>query len=137
MNTAHNKMETDDLKTLFDNFNPELSDSKTFMDTLSKQLKAVDAVKADARAMRSMNRKAVAVAAAVGFVAGVLFTLLVPLAANWLSGIILGLKHASAEQTSTISSTLCWLIAAAGTSMAALQAYDFTMWRLGYKKQTH
>lgn len=137
MNSTHNKMETDDLKTLFDNFNPELSDSKKFMDTISKQLRAMDVVKAEARAMRSMNRKAVAVAAAAGFVAGVLFTLLVPLAANWLSSIILGLKHASVEQTSTISSTLCWLIAAAGTTMAALQAYDFTMWRLGRSKQAH
>lgn len=68
-------MEDKDLQKLFQSFQPELSSDSRFMDTLLANMKKVEFLRRQQEIARRQNRIAVAVAAVTGFVAGVVFML--------------------------------------------------------------
>ena len=71
-------MEDDKLKSLFSNFEPELSSDFLFMNKLQRNLNSVELIKQHTAEVRSRSRKAVAIAAIVGFIVGFLFSLSLP-----------------------------------------------------------
>lgn len=77
-------MEEDKLKSLFAEFRPELSSDRQFMSCLERNMESVEIVKRRMAEMRARNRRAIAVAAVVGFVVGFLFSLALP----YLSGLV-------------------------------------------------
>ena len=64
-----------ELKSLFTNFEPELSSDFKFMNKLERNLNSVEIIKRHTAEVRSRNKKAVAIAAFAGFIVGFVFSL--------------------------------------------------------------
>ena len=77
-------MEDDKIKSLFSNFEPELSSDFKFMRSLEEKLDSVEIVKLHNAEVQSRSKKAVTFAALAGFVIGLLFSLILP----YISGIV-------------------------------------------------
>lgn len=118
----------DKLKEIFSDFNPDLSSDSLFMSRLERSLNSVEIVKQHAAEMESRNRKAVAIAAIIGFISGFLFSLLLP-----------ALQHAIASWQLTLSDSswlspiaenftiLAWLAIAIASSLIVLNAYEVSL----------
>lgn len=79
-------MEDDKLKELFKSYNPKLSPGARFMARLERNMEAVEEIKRQVVARRRCNSIAVVVASLVGFVTGVLLTLVYPVVEAWIAG---------------------------------------------------
>lgn len=118
-------MEDDKLKSLFADFQPELSSDSLFMNRLERNMESVEIVKRRMEEMRARNRRAVAVAAIVGFVVGFLFSLTLP----YLSGLVAGWQ-VTLPQESIMSVVADWFAVIAwgvigGTAViSAINTYD-------------
>lgn len=80
-------MDDDKIKSLFQDFEPELSSDFNFMSRLHHNLDALELVKQHNGALRKRNKLAVLIAGVFGFVFGIISTLLFPILSNWLSSI--------------------------------------------------
>lgn len=86
-------MEDDKIKSLFQNFEPELSSDLNFMARLQRSMDAVELVKQRNAALQKRNKLAMLIAGAFGFVLGIISTLLFPVLAGLISGIHLPELH--------------------------------------------
>ncbi len=68
-------MEDDKLKSLFTNFEPELSSDFKFMNKLERNLNSVEIIKRHTAEVRSRNKKAVAIAALPDLLSASVFSL--------------------------------------------------------------
>jgi len=80
-------MQDDDLRKLFEDFQPELSSDSLFLNKLQQHLDAVELIKRHNAALKKYSRTAVAIAACVGFVVGMVFTLALPYLGHFISGV--------------------------------------------------
>ncbi|MDE7388562.1 MAG: hypothetical protein K2M97_04845, partial [Muribaculaceae bacterium] len=71
-------MEDDELKRIFSDFEPDMSPDFQFVSKLEQRLEAVEIVREQVAEVRSRSRKAVVIAAVVGFVVGFLSSLSLP-----------------------------------------------------------
>lgn len=71
-------MEEDKIKDIFSKFEPPLTSDFQFMNRVETNMRSVEFVKEHGAKLRVMNRKAVAIAAVVGFICGMLFSLALP-----------------------------------------------------------
>ena len=120
--------ENDKLKELFRGFDPDVSSESTFMMKLEHSLNSVEIVKRHSEEMESRHRKAVAMAAVVGFVAGFLCSLLLP-----------ALQNGVAVWKDTLAETswfmpvadnimvIGWMMVAVTSTLFALNTYDLTL----------
>lgn len=118
-------MEDDKLKSLFAEFQPELSSDRQFMNRLERNMESVEIVKRRVEEMRARNRRAVTVAAVVGFVVGFLFSLTLP----YLSGVVAGWQLTLPEEsvTSVLAdwfAVISWVVIGAVAVTAAINTYD-------------
>ena len=118
-------MEEDKLKSLFAEFRPELPSDSQFMDRLTRNMESVEIVKRRVEEMRARNRRAVTVAAVVGFVVGFLFSLTLP----YLSGVVAGWQLTLPEEsvTSVLAdwfAVISWVVIGAVAVTAAINTYD-------------
>ena len=122
-------MDQDDkLKELFSDFNPDLSSDSLFMSRLERSLNSVEIVKRHAAEMELRNRKAVAIAAIIGFISGFLFSLLLPALQHAVASWQLTLPDSSwlspiAENFAIIA----WLAIALASSLIALNTYELSL----------
>lgn len=118
-------MEDDKLKALFADFQPELSSDSLFMNRLERNMESVEIVKRRMEEMRARNRRAVAVAAIVGFVVGFLFSLTLP----YLSDLVAGWQ-VTLPQESVMSvvadwfAVISWGVIGCTAVIAAINTYD-------------
>jgi uncharacterized membrane protein len=77
--------EDDEIKKIFAGFEPELSSDSAFMNRLIRNMEMVEDVKRQNSALRKNNKIAMAVASLVGFMVGIVFTLLSPYVTEMLS----------------------------------------------------
>lgn len=118
-------MEEDKLKSLFAEFRPELSSDRRFMDRLTRNMESVEIVKRRMAETRARNRRAVTVAAIVGFVVGFLFSLTLP----YMSGLVAGWQ-VTLPQESVMSVVADWFVVIAWgvigctAVIAAINTYD-------------
>lgn len=118
-------MEEDKLKSLFAEFRPELSSDRRFMDRLTRNMESVEIVKRRVEEMRARNRRAIAVAAIVGFIVGFLFSLSLP----YLSGLVAGWQ-VTLPQESVMNvvadwfAVMAWGVIGAVVVTAAINTYD-------------
>ena len=118
-------MKDDDLKHLFSDYNPELQTSdEDFMDTLARNMEAVDAVKQQIAATNRRYKRAAVLSAVIGFAAGSLMTLI-------LSEI--GTFEITIPRINIVfsSANMSWLIIAGTTTMSALTAFAVTQTKMG------
>lgn len=115
-------MEDDKLKKIFEDFNPQLSDDGDFLNELTRRMESVELVKEHNDAVRSRGRKAFVIAATVGFLSGVLFTILFSLLIDSAFSFTVGslaitLRHG----------VISWIIVAGVSVVCALNAYEAAM----------
>lgn len=72
------KMEERSIREIFDSFEPELSSDFQFMSRLKSNMDSVEIVKQHNLEEMRNNRKAVVIAAAVGFLCGIIFSMFLP-----------------------------------------------------------
>lgn len=121
-------MEDDKLKSLFSNFEPELSSDFLFMNKLQRNLNSVELIKQHTVEVRSRSRKAVAIAAIVGFIVGFLFSLSLPYLSEAVSNWQLTLPSESVMNVFANNFTIIAWIVIGGTSVfAALNSYELSL----------
>ena len=115
--------ENDSLKDLFDDFNPELSDDKQFMDRLVAGMDAVDLFKMSERRRTERLRIVAVVSALAGFFCGVILTLLFPLIVNFLHPFIINLSNFSPD-TQLLTNSIAWGLVAIASLAATFGTYS-------------
>lgn len=121
-------MEDDKLKSLFSDFEPELSSDFQFMSKLERNLNSVEIIKQHTAEVRSRNKKAVVIAAFVGFIVGFVFSLSLPYLSNAVSDWQLTLPSESMMYTFANNFTIIAWIVIGGTSvLAALNTYEISL----------
>ena len=121
-------MEDDKIKSLFSNFDPELSSDFQFMNTLRRSLNSVEIIKRHTAEVRARNRKAVAIAAFAGFIVGFLFSLSLPYLNDAISTWQLTLPQDSILNAfATNFPTIAWLIIGGASVSVALNSYDLSL----------
>jgi hypothetical protein len=127
-------MEDDKLKDLFTNFQPEMSSSLQFMAKLQKDMKRVEFLKQHNLAIKRRNKLAVCIAAAVGFLMGVVLTLLFQLIGSWVSTFSISLPHLQINSITIDYSFVGWIIMAVTCIITALNAYEIALVKLTPQK---
>lgn len=112
--------ENDELRSLFDAFDPGLSSTSDFMSRLDRNIERVEVIKEHQRELRRRGRLAVTLAALAGFVAGALLTLAVPVMQAWLADIARGLP----AELSALPSLLPWVLTALVSMGASREVYE-------------
>ena len=88
-------MEDKSIRELFNNFDPELSNDFQFMSRLKNNMDSVELVKKHNLELQRKNRKAVIIAASVGFLFGLLFSMFLPAIGEAVKGMQAGLHPGS------------------------------------------
>jgi hypothetical protein len=127
-------MEDDKLKELFTNFQPEMSSSLQFMAKLQKNMERVEILKQHSLAIKKRNKFAVCIAAAIGFLMGVILTLLFPLIGSWVSTFSISLPHLQISSFTIDYSFVGWIIMAVTCIITALNAYEIALVKLTPKE---
>lgn len=122
-------MEDKDIQQLFQAYQPKLSSEREFMSTLTASMRKVEFLKRQQEAVRRQNRIAVAVAAVTGFVAGVVFMLLMPYISAFIDSVageffsvfrILG-------DTADPVPVLSWVIVGMTTVLLSISSYHVAL----------
>ncbi len=127
-------MEDDKLKELFKSYNPKLSPGARFMARLERNMEAVEEIKRQVVARRRCNSIAVVVASLVGFVTGVLLTLVYPVVEAWIAGADFSIPGLGVTVMSLDWQIGCWVVMAVVSVLAAINAYELTLSRLSGKR---
>ena len=88
-------MEDKSIRELFNNFDPKLSNDFQFMSRLKSNMDSVELVKKHNLELQRKNRKAVIIAASVGFLFGLLFSMFLPAIGEAVKGMQAGLHPGS------------------------------------------
>ena len=121
-------MEDEKIRSMFSDFEPELSSDFMFMNKLQQSLDSVEIVRQHTAELRSRNKKAVAIAAAVGFIVGFLFSLSLPSLYNAFAKLQLSLPDASIMHTvADYFTIIAWSIIGATSVFAALNTYEVSL----------
>jgi hypothetical protein len=123
-------MEDDKLKELFNNFQPEMPSSLQFMAKLQKNMERVEILKQHNLAIKRRNKLAVCIAATIGFLMGVILTLLFPLIGSWVSTFSISLPHLQISSLTIDYSFVGWIIMAVTCIITALNAYEIALVKL-------
>lgn len=129
-------MEDDKLKSMLTNFEPELSSDFQFMSKLERSLNSVEILKQHAAEVRSRNKKAVVLAAVLGFIVGMLFSLSLPYLSSAVAEWQLSLPGDSMLNALADNFRIISWIAIGGTSvLTALNTYEVSLSLLKPKAQ--
>lgn len=121
-------MEDDKLNILFSNFEPELSSDFQFLNQLQQKLNSLESIKQYTSEIRTLNKKAVAIAVLIGFVVGFLFSLSLPYLCDGISNWQLRLPsesilHAFANNFPLIA----WIVISGTSVLAAINTYEVSL----------
>lgn len=121
-------MEEDKLKTLFSDFEPELTSDFQFMNRLQRNLNSVELIKRRNAEARIRSKKAVVIAAVVGFIVGFLFSLSLPYLTEAVSNWRLELPSGSALIALADNfATIAWLVIGAISVLIAINTYELSL----------
>ena len=125
-------MDNDNLKEIFNAFEPNLAPSTRFMSRLERNLDSVEYIRRQNLEAKARSKRAVAIAAAVGFATGVIFSFALPyvghavssLAALWPKMRPLGFVAGNYQ-------IIAWIITGCATVFTSLNAYHISLSMLG------
>lgn len=123
-------MEDDNLKDLFESFQPGLSPDSLFMSKLRRNMKSVEIIRQHTAAHRKRTRMAVCVAALAGFVMGVVLTLLMPLIGNSVSTFAIYIPNHGFFNMDIDWQIVGWILTAVFSVFSAINVYEITMAKL-------
>ena len=126
-------MEEERIKEFFRGYDPELSSGIAFMERLERNLDAVEMIHRENESAMKRNRIAVAVAAAAGFITGVVFTLIFPyikaLIQSVMAAVMTEFRLSDNLQCEYVM-TISWLLIGGISVLVALNTYNLTLaWR--------
>ena len=120
-------MEDDKIKLLFQDFQPGLSSDFDFIRKLERNLNSVEIVREQSALLRRRSKRAVIIAAIVGFVTGFLASFLVPYFGNIVSEMQLSMPDSSAMKLLVdYQMTFAWVIVGSLSLIMSYNAYDIT-----------
>lgn len=119
-------MEDERLSALFADFEPGLSSDSRFMARLERNMDSVELIKEHSRAMKKRNRFALIVAALVGFLCGVAFTLCYPYLAEFIASLGGGSAHIL-DFVIDYGNLAIWGFIGLVTCVATFLTYDLVM----------
>ncbi|MDE7402476.1 MAG: hypothetical protein K2M87_03590 [Muribaculaceae bacterium] len=121
-------MEENKLKSLFSDFNPELSSDFRFMNNLRRNLESVEIIKLHSAELRARHKKALILAAIVGFVVGFLFSLSLPYLNHAVSNWQLYIPSDSILNTLANNYLIiAWLVIGGTSVTAAINTYELSL----------
>lgn len=130
-------MEDEKLKTLFADFDPEITSDARFMDNLQRNLNAVEIVRRHSAEVKVINKKAVVIAALAGLVVGFLLSRLLPCLGN-----VMTKWQLSAPEESILAllarnfQLIVWIIAGVCATLVSVNAYELSLSLLKPKATT-
>lgn len=124
-------MEDEKIKEIFSKFEPPLSSDFQFMNRLEANLRSVELVKEHSAKLRVMNRKAVMIAAVVGFLCGFLFSLALPA----IGAAMISLRQTVASESFVGFLTqnylpIVWAIIAGVSGFIAMNTFELSLFLL-------
>jgi hypothetical protein len=111
-----------------------MSSSLQFMAKLQMDMKRVEFLKQHNLAIKRRNKLAVCIAAAVGFLMGVVLTLLFQLIGSWVSTFSISLPHLQINSITIDYSFVGWIIMAGTCIITSLNAYEIALVKLTPQK---
>jgi len=123
-------MEDDKIKQLFSGFDPELSPSSQFMIKLQRNMEIVECVKQQNMALKKRHKLAAVIAAACGFVMGIILTLLFPLVDDLILTFSISLPQLRLSALTIDCSYVGWGLMAFVSIITALNAYEIALAKL-------
>jgi len=118
-------MEDDKLRDLFSSFDPELTSGADFVAKLRCHLDSVEIVRRQTAELHRCNRNAVVIAACVGFIAGLLFSLAIPYIGQAMASLQLSLPQGSLFKSIADNYLIItWLMLGSAIVFISLNAYD-------------
>lgn len=127
-------MEDDNIKTLFDNFQPQLSSDFDFMDKLQRNINSVELVKQRNAELRLRSRRAVIIAACVGFAVGSLLSFATPYIGQFLQNMLDFSGTTRLDISSGAYLTIAYVIIGITTALISLNTYSLSFSLLSNKK---
>ena len=128
-------MEDKSIRELFNNFDPELSNDFQFMSRLKNNMDSVELVKKHNLELQRKNRKAVIIAASVGFLFGLLFSMFLPAIGEAVKGMQAGLHPGSFVSLLAANYLpIVLTIIAGGSVFISLNTFDLALYLLGRKE---
>lgn len=128
-------MEDKSIRELFNNFDPELSNDFQFMSRLKSNMDSVELVKKHNLELQRKNRKAVIIAASVGFLFGLLFSMFLPAIGEAVKGMQAGLHPGSFVSLLAANYLpIVLTIIAGGSVFISLNTFDLALFLLGRKE---
>jgi len=128
-------MEDEKIKSLFKNFEPELSSDFSFIARLQHNMDALELVKQHNTALRKRNKLAVLIAGAFGVVLGIISTLIFPLLSSWLSNIHFALSELQIAGIAFEPSLVGALTMAIVCVILTINAYELALSKLASREQ--
>lgn len=121
-------MEDKDIRQLFADFQPAITDNGRFMSRLQHQLDIVDMVKTRSADVRKATRRAAIIAGVTGFVTGFLLSLALPYLVQFVSRLHLDNFHWGINiDVTNIYTTLSWLLIGIVSTLLAINAYSLSL----------
>ncbi|MDE5553972.1 MAG: hypothetical protein K2J10_02175 [Muribaculaceae bacterium] len=118
-------MDDDKIKQLFQDFRPGMSSDFAFLSKLERNLNSVEIIRQQAAQVHRRSRKAVIIAAIVGFVTGFFASYLVPYIGGLISDIQSSLPDSSTLRViADYQTTIAWSIVASLSIIMSINAYD-------------
>lgn len=120
-------MEDNQIKELFNAFEPELGATSPFMARLQRNMKAVEWVKQHQQDLKRRNRVAVAIAACCGFAMGVIFALLFPVIDSWVATLGGTFPRLQSLSLPIDHCLILWMVMAGVCVVISLNAYEIAL----------
>ncbi len=119
-------MENDELKSLFDDFQPRLPSEADFMSRLTSNLDAVEMVRSHNVSGNRAHRPAL-YAAIAGFVVGILFSLAIPAISSWIHSLRLPEFQLFYLDAPDLLLTAVWIVIGSVSLVTALNTYEISV----------
>ena len=121
-------MEDKDFKELFNDFEPEMSSDLAFMSRLRDNLDSVEMIRQHNARLHARNRIAIAIAACVGFMVGLMFSLALPYIGSAVNALQSTLPSESVLRIITDNyRLLSWLLIGATTVYATINSDNIAL----------
>lgn len=121
----------DRIKSIFDDYDPELSSHIEFMKRLEHNLNAVELIHQENNKAIRRNRLAVVASAIVGFLTGFMFSLIMPYIVKTIAKILdcipFGAQHFCNFPINDLCQLFAWMIIGGTSVLAAVYTYNLTI----------
>lgn len=131
-------MEDEQIKQLFENFQPQLPSDNEFFERLERNLKSVEIIKKHTEEATARRSKAAIIAACMGFIAGFLFSLALPHLATAVTNLQLSMP--SSLFLSVLADRfmiIAWSAVGLTSALIAVNTYELSLSLLNPRSPGH